>query len=148
MNVLVEVRGGGGRSSSREVYLEDTGEEQEVGLVAQGEEEEELQEEGELAVARKGTFSSTIPWQTTDTGTDTVPIPLPFTKPTGPQIVLLSNPQSVDFLSTSWMRMFLAIPWTRPTSNYMYIKENYMHEYKTFQQYVHSTGMHQNRLKY
>ena len=36
----------------------------------------------------------------TDTDTDTAPTPLTFNEPSGPQIVLPSNPQPVDFLST------------------------------------------------
>ena len=56
---------------------------------------------GRSGNSRKRNFvSSTIPWQTASTNTDTAPTPLTFTEPTGQQIVLPSNPQPVDFLST------------------------------------------------
>ena len=57
---------------------------------------------GRSGSTRKRNFvSSTIPWQTANTDTDSAPTPLTFTEPTGQQIqiILPSSPQPVDFLS-------------------------------------------------
>ena len=130
LEMLEEVRGRKGEEWQQEgvgeVWLEDAGEE--VGLVGQGEEGEEgeelqeelqeLQEEG-VAVARKVLFPAPFHGRLY---TQTQTLPLHHSHSVSQQVHRLSFQAILTqliFCPPSWMRMFLAISWTRPTGNYV-----------------------------
>ena len=127
--MLVEVTEEKGEEKGEEWQQEGVGEvledaeevqTEEVGLVGQGEEGEKLQEEGEVAVARKGTSSPATFHGRQQTQTQT--LPLHHSHSLSRQVHRLSFRAILNqliFCPPFWMRMFLAISWTRPTGNYI-----------------------------
>ena len=117
--MLVEVTEEKGEEKGEEWQQEGVGEVLE-GLVGQGEEGEKLQEEGEVAVARKGTSSPATFHGRQQTQTQT--LPLHHSHSLSRQVHRLSFRAILNqliFCPPFWMRMFLATSWTRPTGNYI-----------------------------